>query len=115
MAIGPSQQVGIVPTVERSYRGHMPTLHIEHPVTDLATWLAAFGRFEDQRRRAGVLASRVSRPVDRPDYIVVELDFATSVEAESFLAFLRATVWASPANSPALAGEPRTMILDDVA
>jgi hypothetical protein len=37
----------------------MRTLHIEHPITDLDTWVAAFNRFADARRDAGVRAERV--------------------------------------------------------
>jgi hypothetical protein len=32
----------------------MATLHIEHEITDLETWLGAFGRFEEARGKAGV-------------------------------------------------------------
>ena len=42
----------------------MVTLHIEHPIGDLNTWLQAFTRFEDARRKAGVRAQRVRQPVD---------------------------------------------------
>lgn len=42
----------------------MATLHIEHPITDLKTWLGAFGRFEEARLRAGVKAERIHQPVD---------------------------------------------------
>lgn len=31
----------------------MATLLIEHPITDLATWLMAFGRFAEARKSAG--------------------------------------------------------------
>ena len=89
----------------------MPTLHIEHPITDFATWRAAFDRFAEQRRAAGVTDHRVWRPVDDQRYVVVDLDFATTDQATAFLGFLRTQVWASPQNAPALAGEPRTMIL----
>ena len=53
----------------------MATLHIEHPITDLQTWLGAFTRFEDARRKAGVRAQRVRQPVDDDKYIYVSLDF----------------------------------------
>jgi hypothetical protein len=92
----------------------MPTLHIEHPVTDLAVWRAAFDRFEDRRRQGGVSATRVLRPVDDDRYVVIDLDFATRSEAERFLGFLESTVWASRDSSPALAGAPRTSILQPV-
>ncbi len=42
----------------------MATLHIEHPISDLETWLGAFNRFEDACTKAGVRSSRVHQPVD---------------------------------------------------
>lgn len=92
----------------------MSTLHIEHPVTDLAVWRAAFDRFADRRREGGVSAERVLRPVDDDHYVVIDLDFPTREQAERFLGFLEATVWASRESSPALAGAPRTRILENV-
>lgn len=53
----------------------MPTLHIEHPITDFDTWKSAFDRFAPARESAGVRHHRVQRPVDDPAYIVVNLDF----------------------------------------
>ena len=35
----------------------MSTLHIEHPISDLKTWLAAFARFDEARTKAGFRAS----------------------------------------------------------
>ncbi len=92
----------------------MPTLHIEHAITDFGTWDSAFRRFADARRRAGVRAQRVQRPVGDPAYIVVDLDFRTRGEAEAFLRFLRSQVWGVPENSPALAGDPQAMVLEPV-
>jgi hypothetical protein len=93
----------------------MPTLHIEHPISDLDTWRTAFKGFADARRQAGVRAERVQTPFENPDYIVVDLDFETIDEAEAFLRFLQQQVWAIPDNAPALAGTPTTMILEPVA
>jgi hypothetical protein len=93
----------------------MPTLHIEHPITDFDTWNSAFARFADARRQAGVRAQRIQRPVDNPRYVVVDLDFDTTDEAEAFLRFLNAQVWRLAENSPALAGTPQTMVLQPVA
>jgi hypothetical protein len=93
----------------------VPTLHIEHAITDIETWLSAFNGFADARRQAGVRAERVQRPVDDPAYIVVDLDFGTVDEAEAFLRFLKDQVWAIPENAPALAGAPKTLILEHVA
>jgi hypothetical protein len=88
----------------------MPTLHIEHPITDFGAWSSAFGRFAEARRQAGVRAQRVQRPVGDPRYVVIDLDFGTRGEAEAFLRFLKAQVWGIPGNAPALAGSPQTMI-----
>jgi hypothetical protein len=89
----------------------MTTLHIEHPVPDLNVWLAAFDRMAEARANAGVTAQRVLHPVDDPNYIFVDLDFATTEEARRFLAFLNSTVWSSSDNAPALAGTPQTRLL----
>ena len=92
----------------------MATLHIEHPITDLETWLTAFKGFAAARRQAGVQAERIQQPVDDPAYIVVDLTFGTVEEAAAFLTFLRDKVWAIPENAPALAGPPATMIVQEV-
>jgi hypothetical protein len=89
----------------------MVTLQIEHPVTDLRTWKAAFDRFAERRREGGVRAERVTHPVDDERYVVVDLDFPSLEQAERFVDFLRTTVWSSPERSPALAGPPRTRIV----
>lgn len=70
----------------------MATLHIEHPITDLKTWLDAFARFETTRQRAGVRAQRVRQPVDDDKYIYITLDFDTIEEAAAFKRFLETTV-----------------------
>ena len=93
----------------------MPTLHIEHPITDVGTWTAAFDRFADVRRAAGVRSERVQHPVGDPTYVVIDLDFDTADEAETFRDFLRTQIWAVPENAPALAGAPQTMVLEPVA
>ena len=90
----------------------MPTLHIEHSITDFDTWKAAFVRFADARREAGVRAHRVQRPVGDQRYVVIDLDFATIDQAQSFLRFLTSQVWRDPENAPALAGTPQTKVLE---
>ena len=90
----------------------MTTLHIEHPITDYETWRSAFDGFAQIRREAGVIGERVSRPVDDPHYIVVGLDFDSTEHAASFLRFLETQVWTSTTSAPALAGRPKTAILE---
>jgi len=93
----------------------MATLHIEHSVSDFDTWSAAFARFADARRQAGVRRQRIQRPVDDPAYVVVDLEFDTVSDADRFLGFLRQNVWSSSANAPALAGQPQTRVFEEVA
>jgi hypothetical protein len=90
----------------------MPTLHIEHAITDFTTWKSAFDRFSSLRDEAHVRHHRVQRPVGDLHYVVIDLDFDTTAEADAFLEVLRTRVWSSPANSPALAGTPQTAILE---
>jgi hypothetical protein len=93
----------------------MATLHIEHAITDLQTWLAAFTRFEDARRNAGVRAQRVWQPVDDDKYIYIALDFDSVEQAAAFKGFLETRVWASSDASPALEGAPTARVLTDVS
>ena len=92
----------------------MITLHIEHPISDLPTWQAAFERFADQRRRGGVSGERISHPVGDDRYVLIDLEFPTRSQAEEFLGFLETRVWSSRDTSPGLAGTPRTRILEPV-
>lgn len=93
----------------------MATLHIEHPITDLPTWLGAFDRFAEARAGAGVRETRVHQPVDDDHYIYVQLDFDTEDAATAFLGFLRTVVWASPEASPGLGGSPTGRVLTSVS
>jgi hypothetical protein len=92
----------------------MATLHIEHPISDLATWLGAFSRFREARQGAGVRAERVLQPVDDDKYIYVSLEFASVEQAAAFQNFLEKNVWTSREASPGLAGTPRARVLTDV-
>lgn len=92
----------------------MATLHIEHPITDLQTWLGAFARFEEARKTAGVRAHGVHQPLDDDKYIFVSLDFDSPDEAAAFKAFLEKNVWSSADASPGLAGAPIARVLTEV-
>ena len=90
----------------------MSTLHIEHAITDFDVWTAAFARFDEARRTAGVRDARVYRPIEDPHFVVVDLDFDGPETAKEFLRFLETVVWQNPANSPALTGTPRALVLE---
>ena len=93
----------------------MPSLHIEHPITDLSTWVAAFNRFQAARTNAGVRSTRVHQPVDDDHFIYIDLDFDTVAEAAAFKEFLETNVWSSSEASPGLAGTPIARVLSEVA
>lgn len=90
----------------------MTTLHIEHPVTNFATWKHAFDGFADLRAAAGVRSHVIRRPIDDADYVVIDLEFDAEPAAAAFLETLRTRIWSTPSNSPALAGEPITQLLN---
>jgi len=89
-------------------------LHIEHAITDLATWTEAFNRFEHARTDAGVTAQRIHQPVDDDRYIVVDLDFSSLDAATRFKAFLEQVIWQTPEMSPGLEGTPSARLLREV-
>ena len=92
----------------------MPSLHIEHPVTDLRTWTSAFAAFTEIRRRAGVKAETVRCPEADETFVVIDLEFDTTDQAHAFLHFLETQVWAVPEISPALAGTPEARVLESI-
>jgi heme-degrading monooxygenase HmoA len=93
----------------------MAILHIEHEISDLTTWLETFKRFAPAREQAGVQQAEVLQPTDDPNYIVVNLRFESAEAASNFRTFLTDVVWASPENSPALAGTPTARVLTEVS
>ncbi|HEX6918691.1 MAG TPA: hypothetical protein VF314_00520 [Actinomycetes bacterium] len=89
----------------------MPTLRIEHPITDYDTWRAAFDRDPVDRRGSGVRRYAIHRPVDDPRYVLIDLDFDTAIEAERMLARLT-DLWRSSVAAPALDGAPQTRVIE---
>lgn len=92
----------------------MSTLRIEHPVTSYATWKDAFDRFAGLRAEAGVQSHRISQPIDDDHYVTIDLEFGAPEQAVRFLGILRERVWSNPENSPGLAGDPVTRVLETV-
>ena len=92
----------------------MATLHIEHPITDLSTWLDAFARFERARANAGVRSQAIHQPLDDDKYIYIRLEFDSVEQARAFKQFLETNVWSSSEASPGLGGTPRARVLTEV-
>jgi hypothetical protein len=91
----------------------VPTLQFEHASKDFAMWKAAFDRDPIGRRGLGVRRHRVYRPLDDPNYVVGELEFETTAEAEACRAALH-ELWKSPQAAPALSGVPQVRIVEPV-
>ncbi len=91
----------------------MPIVQIEHPVSAYETWKAAFDRDPAGREASGVRRYQVYRPINDPAYVAVDLEFDTRAEAETFQLGLQA-MWRSPGALRALAGTPRSRIVDVV-
>ena len=70
----------------------MVIVQIEHPVPDFTAWKAAFDSDPVGRERSGVRRYQILRPVNDPNYAIIDLEFDTPSQAESFLAAMR-EVW----------------------
>jgi hypothetical protein len=89
----------------------MATLRIEHEIRDYDIWQRAFDSFADARANAGVRGFAIRQPADDPKYLMLDLEFDSTGQAEAFATFLHQRVWSAPESSPALAGTPRTRVL----
>lgn len=70
----------------------MFTLCIEHPVPSYEKWKQAFDSDPVGRERMKVRRYQILRPVDNPNYVMIQLEFDTAADAEALLAAMRA-VW----------------------
>jgi hypothetical protein len=91
----------------------MPTVQFEHAIRDFAMWKAAFDRDPIDRRGLGVRRHRVDRQLDDPNYVIGELEFDTTAEAQACGVALR-ELWSSAAAAPALVGAPQLRIVETV-
>jgi hypothetical protein len=70
----------------------MVVLQIEHAVANFGGWKQAFDADPVGRQRMGVRRYRVMRPVETPNFAIIELEFDSVPEAEALLAAMR-EVW----------------------
>lgn len=70
----------------------MYLLHIEHPVPDYDGWKNAFDSDPVGREKMGVRRYQILRPLDNPNYVMIDLEFDTAHQAEALLAAMR-NVW----------------------
>jgi hypothetical protein len=74
----------------------MPILHIQHQVADFASWKRnAFDADPIGRAKSGVIRHRIAQSASDPNYVLIELEFASMPEAEAMHAALR-KLWQNP-------------------
>ncbi|MBI1803652.1 MAG: hypothetical protein HY033_06650 [Ignavibacteriae bacterium] len=67
----------------------MIILQIEHKVPNFDAWKKAFDNDPINRNKSGVRRYRIFRPIDDPNYVIIDLEFNNVHDAESILAALR--------------------------
>jgi hypothetical protein len=70
----------------------MYMVRIEHPVPNYEGWKQAFDSDPVGREKSGVRRYQILRPVDDPNYVMIDLEFDTVSQAEALLAAMR-VVW----------------------
>ncbi len=63
----------------------MPIVRIEHSVPDFDKWKQVFDSDPADRKGSGVRRYKVLRLQDDPNYVMVDLEFDSSPEAEAFV------------------------------
>lgn len=90
----------------------MYILRIEHPVADFDGWKKAFDADPVGRKQSGVRSYQIMRPVENPNYVMVDLLFGTVKEAEALLAALH-VLWGQ-VKGTVVQAEPATRIMEQV-
>jgi hypothetical protein len=67
-------------------------LKIEHPVPEYNGWKKAFDSDPIGREKSNVRRYRVLRPIDDPNFVMIDLEFDTLSQAEAVLTAMR-VVW----------------------
>jgi hypothetical protein len=62
----------------------MTTLHVENTVHDFDEWKGVFDKFDRVRSESGMRSYRLQQYVDQPNKVIVDMEFATLEDAESF-------------------------------
>ena len=87
----------------------MPVVRIEHKVPSFEKWKQAFNSDPANRKGSGVRRYQVSRLQNDPDYVMIDLEFDTTAEAEAFVQKMQ-RIWDGPGK--AVMQNPRALIVD---
>jgi hypothetical protein len=91
----------------------MATLHIENTVRDFEEWKAVFDKFDRFRADKGTRGYRLSRLVDDPSTVVVDLDFDSIEDATLFRGALE-QIWQTPQSKQQLVSHRTPLVYDVV-
>ena len=67
----------------------MTTLKIEHKISNYDGWKKAFDSDPIGRKKSGVIRYRIYQPDDKPDFVIIELDFDNIEQAQATQAALQ--------------------------
>ncbi len=87
-------------------------MRIEHSVPDFNGWKRAFDSDPADRKGSGVRRYQVSRSVEDPNFVMIDLDFDTVEDAEGLLSKMR-RVWNSGEGQKVMRN-PQARIVDMV-
>ena len=90
----------------------MTILQVQHAVRDFDAWKKSFDSDPVGREEGGVRGFRILRGTDDPNFVVIELEFDGSAEAEAFGAKLRG-LWGRVGDELGLEG-PQARVLESV-
>jgi hypothetical protein len=86
-------------------------LQIEHAVPSFEGWRKAFESDPIGRKKSGVLRYRIYRPVDNPNYVIIDLEFENVQQAGDALTALK-KLWGVVEGKVMM--NPQTRMLDVV-
>jgi len=91
----------------------MATLRVENTVRDFDEWKAVFDKFDRFRAEKGMRAYRMSRMVDDPTKVVIDLDFDSIDAAREFRGALE-QIWRTPQSQQQLVSHGTPTLYDVV-
>jgi hypothetical protein len=89
----------------------MPTLRIQHSVPSFEGWKRAFDSDPAHRKESGVRRYSVSRSVDEPNLVMIDLFFDSTDEARGLLSTME-RIWVGPGKD--VMQNPQAWITDTV-
>lgn len=91
----------------------MATLHIENQVRDFETWKTVFDKFDRFRAEQKVRSYRMSRRVDDPSRIAIDLEFDSVQDATAFRGALE-QIWTTPQSKEHLVSHETPLLLEEI-